>query len=52
MAQENRIKGASQATKDKTGCIEVKDISGNERGLRNVTLRDEDALDIVKRNVV
>lgn len=48
MAHENRIKGASQATKaDRTGCIEVKDISCNERGLRNVTLRDEDALNIV-----
>lgn len=52
MAHENRIKGASQATKDETGCIEVKDISCNERGLRNVTLRDEDALNIVERNVV
>lgn len=52
MIHENRIKGASQATKDKTGCIEVKGISCNERGLRNVTLRDQDALQIVKRNVV
>lgn len=44
MAHENRIKGASHATKDKTGCIEVINIRCNERGLRNVTLRDEDAL--------
>lgn len=32
--------------------MEVKDISCNERGLRNVTLRGLDALEIVKRNVV